>query len=190
MRIDLTGQTFGRWTVIGPSGSRAKDRSLIWVCKCICGTIKEVGRGSLRSANSKSCGCFRAEALSKRATHGHTKSGHRTSEYIMWKSARHRALINNVSFNIELIDIIIPKFCPVLNIELDRTHSKSHDNSPSLDRIVPSLGYTKGNVVVISHRANTIKNKATWQELLRVSEWLKGELQCKEKTNSLKVGAS
>jgi hypothetical protein len=47
------------------------------------------------------------------------------------------------------------------------------NNSPSLDRIVPELGYVEGNVVWISNRANILKRDATWEELQRVAEWLK-----------------
>jgi hypothetical protein len=42
---------------------------------------------------------------------------------------------------------------------------KPTDNSPSLDKIIPSLGYVRGNVQVISQRANSIKRDATLAEL-------------------------
>ena len=45
--------------------------------------------------------------------------------------------------------------------------------SPSLDRIVPHLGYIEGNVAVISSRANNIKSYATWQEIKMVSDWVR-----------------
>lgn len=57
--IDLTGQRFGRWTVIGRGENRKKR--VFWTCKCDCGTIKDVASKSLRFGNSKSCGCFRKE---------------------------------------------------------------------------------------------------------------------------------
>lgn len=172
----IAGKRFGRWTVLGLAISTEKDGRRRWVCKCDCGTVKDIAEGSLRSANSRSCGCLRVEELIARVkTHGQSTRGGRTSEYDMWKSARHRALLHHLPFNIELTDIVVPQYCPVLNIKLDKTHSKSHDDSPSLDRLVPSLGYIKGNVCVISHRANSIKSNATWQELLSVSEWVKKE---------------
>ena len=45
------------------------------------------------------------------------------------------------------------------------------DNSPSLDRIVPELGYIPSNVVVISYKANAIKRNATPQEIRRVADF-------------------
>lgn len=50
---------------------------------------------------------------------------------------------------------------------------KVHQASPQLDRIDNTKGYTKDNVVVVSKRANTIKNDATVQELCKVAEFYK-----------------
>ena len=57
--IDLTGQKFGRWTVL----ERAFNgkREVYWLCQCDCGTIKQVKAASLRSGRSTSCGCYHAE---------------------------------------------------------------------------------------------------------------------------------
>jgi ribosomal protein L9 len=46
------------------------------------------------------------------------------------------------------------------------------DISASLDRLNPSLGYIEGNVVVISMKANAIKNAYGAQDIARVAEWL------------------
>lgn len=78
---------------------------------------------------------------------------------------------SNIPFNLTIEDIFIPEYCPVLNIELKVGDGKTHDNSPSLDRIVPELGYVKGNVMVVSHKANRIKNNAKTYELKRVYEF-------------------
>lgn len=57
--IDMTGQRFGRWTVI----ERAENRGsrVFWTCKCDCGEMKDVSGKSLRYGDSKSCGCLRRE---------------------------------------------------------------------------------------------------------------------------------
>lgn len=81
----------------------------------------------------------------------------------LFYAARFRAKENKLDFDIELSDIIIPTECPVLGIEIST--SKEKNNSPSLDKIIPSLGYTKGNVRVISWRANWIKNNMTPEEV-------------------------
>jgi hypothetical protein len=73
---------------------------------------------------------------------------------------------------------IYPKdgFCPALGIPLE-WGGKVYHNSPSLDRIVPSLGYVKGNVAFLSHKANLIKSDATTAEICAVAEYLK-ETNC------------
>lgn len=92
----------------------------------------------------------------------------------MVRGARYRARIKGLPFNIDKSDVVIPDVCPVLGIPLFTSHGKHTDNSPSLDRVVPSLGYVKGNVVVISNLANTIKTNATWDQIALVALWLKG----------------
>lgn len=71
-------------------------------------------------------------------------------------SAKSRAAKKGREFNIELSDIVIPAECPVLHTKMV---------APSLDRIDSSKGYIKGNVRVISARANLLKSNATVEEL-------------------------
>lgn len=78
--------------------------------------------------------------------------------------ARSRARKYNLDFNIDLEDVIIPKQCPLLEIPIFRD-GRHDDNSCSLDRINSRLGYIKGNVWVVSSRANRIKNDASLEEL-------------------------
>ena len=89
-----------------------------------------------------------------------------------------RAKSNNIPFNLTLEDIIVPDRCPVLNIPLVKNHGHKgyFADSPSVDRIIPELGYTKGNIRVISNRANLLKNNATVQELELVLNDLRGIL--------------
>lgn len=91
----------------------------------------------------------------------------------MLSDAKVRASKRGLEFNLELMDIIVPAMCPYLNIPLDTNNSCKRDNSPTLDRIVPELGYVQGNVEVISERANRIKNDANSSELLAIGTRLK-----------------
>lgn len=88
-----------------------------------------------------------------------------SQEFRMYRAARCRALRDGVPFSITPQDIIIPEFCPVFGFRLERAKGKATSASPSLDKIVPSLGYVRGNVWVISNRANTLKHDATVEEL-------------------------
>ena len=80
-------------------------------------------------------------------------------------SARQRAFKKGLAFDIELSDLVLPAMCPLLGIPLLKGAGKICAGSPSLDRINPALGYVKGNVWVISFKANAIKQNATVQEL-------------------------
>jgi hypothetical protein len=88
----------------------------------------------------------------------------------LWLNAKKRAETKNLDFNIELEDLTIPEFCPILNIPIFTGSKSNYDNSPSLDRINNELGYVKGNIKVISTLANTMKNKATIEQLLTFSK--------------------
>ena len=89
------------------------------------------------------------------------------------KTARHRAKVLNLEFNITYEDVPIPDLCPMLNISLIRSKGKgASPNSASIDRIDPNKGYVKGNVHVISYRANTIKSNANLSELQQIVKFL------------------
>lgn len=60
--IDLTGQFFGRWTVLRYDHT-ASNGDAYWACRCICGTIKSVNGYHLRSGRSTSCGCLVVELM-------------------------------------------------------------------------------------------------------------------------------
>ena len=89
----------------------------------------------------------------------------------MWNSAKRRAQNKGIPFSITIEDIVIPKKCPVLGIPLAVGDMTPSSNSPSLDRIIPQKGYVKGNIIVISNKANTIKNNATVEEIKKVAEF-------------------
>jgi hypothetical protein len=89
----------------------------------------------------------------------------------LWSSVKNRANRLGLPFDLSPSDIIIPTHCPILGIVIDPSYTKRSDNSPSVDRVVPSRGYVKGNVVVISWRANRLKSDASVDELRRIASF-------------------
>jgi hypothetical protein len=94
--------------------------------------------------------------------------------------AKARAKLKGLPFDISIFDIEIPTHCPLLGIKLTYAAS-GHNNAAdgvSLDRIEPEKGYVAGNVWVISHRANRIKNDATAEELRMIADNLGARIGC------------
>ena len=87
----------------------------------------------------------------------------------LYDSAKSRATLKGREFDIELSDVIIPQLCPVFGTPMKQ---------PSIDRIDSNKGYIKGNVRVISRRANVLKNNATVAEMRLVL----ADLECIETT--------
>lgn len=92
-------------------------------------------------------------------------------------SARNRAKAQGVPFELTLDDLKIPTYCPVFNIPLNYGKGMGpQKDSPSLDRIDPSKGYIRGNVQIISNKANVMKQDATKEDLLKFANWIINEL--------------
>jgi len=148
------------------------DKLAHWLCVCNCGKEVSVSGQALRSGNTTSCGCMRAERARQtgrnNVIHGHARFGQQTHEYLLWLSASRRAKRDGTTFTITPDDIHIPEFCPLLGVRLERGIGIHTSSSPSLDRRVNSRGYVKGNIWVISYRANSWKSNFTLTELKRM----------------------
>jgi len=96
-----------------------------------------------------------------------------SKRYNMWKRAHKAARLFGIPCTLKLEDIPeIPDVCPVLGIPLNK-HSKTRGpDSPSLDKVIPALGYIPSNVRIISWRANDLKKNATLEELKRLVEYM------------------
>lgn len=87
---DISGQKFGRLTAIECVGKN-KYNYAVWRCRCECGNETNVPGNSLRSGNTKSCGCLNMENSTNRivslnTTHGKTH----TRLFRVWSSMRNR----------------------------------------------------------------------------------------------------
>jgi hypothetical protein len=83
------------------------------------------------------------------------------------RSARQRAKQKNMECNITQNDIHIPKICPVFKVPF----VKGTEYAPSLDRIDNTKGYTPENIVVVSRKANVMKNNGSVQDLKMLVEY-------------------
>jgi hypothetical protein len=96
---------------------------------------------------------------------------------VMLYGARRRAKRFNVPFTITVEDIEIPDRCPVFGFTfIGPPKTIGSDTavmrSPSLDRIVPRLGYVPGNVQVISLKANLLKSSRPIAQWVAISRWM------------------
>lgn len=92
----------------------------------------------------------------------------------MLNRAQQRAKRQGIECNISWEDIIIPEYCPVLGIKLQRHEGSpgGRNNSPALDRVDNSRGYVVGNILVISHLANMMKSCADDDSLIKFANWV------------------
>ena len=101
------------------------------------------------------------------------KSGKTMEEYRVQRlleASRRRGREKNIPYDIvSYKEIEIPTHCPYLNVELDYDGTRGK-NAASIDKIIPELGYTKGNIQIISMLANQMKSNATIEELLTFSQ--------------------
>lgn len=93
----------------------------------------------------------------------------------LWYKAKTRARDRGLSFDLTPEDLPVPDVCPVLGIPLFHGAKTRCDNSPTVDRLRPELGYIKGNARVISWRANALKSNGTLEELQKIVAYMRGE---------------
>lgn len=104
-------------------------------------------------------GYHEKEKLQRRESHK------RNIIHNMLSRAKQRALKYGYCFDISDSDIVIPKVCPLLNIPFVLGEGSEYEYTPTIDRIDNTKGYTRDNIWIISKKANSMKNSATFEEL-------------------------
>jgi hypothetical protein len=131
-----------------------------------------------REINRRSMAKQRAEDPARFTAHARKQRVEQPALYL-WNHARKRALLLGVAFDLEVTDISVPEFCPVLGLKLEwgfGQRASANRSAPSLDRMHPAKGYTKGNVYVISNRANHLKNNGSLVEFEQIVAYMRGAL--------------
>ena len=101
---------------------------------------------------------------------------------ILLQRIRSKCNKENIPFDLDITDIVIPDVCPVFGIPLRfggtrGYYSTATEGSPSVDRIDSTGGYVKGNIVIVSWRANRIKGNATAEELRLLADFYNKEVK-------------
>lgn len=101
------------------------------------------------------------------------ESANNNPERTLWQSARANAKVYGREFSIEISDIIIPNVCPFFGTPMKVARGQGiNPYAPSVDRVDSSLGYIKGNIQVISKKANVMKSNATKEELIKFAKYI------------------
>jgi hypothetical protein len=185
--LDLTGKTFGRWTVLrrGPNGGgphRAR-----WECVCACGTTATLKRQVLVSGNSKSCGCYKRDRLTSKR---HGPGEHGFGRYLSAYKADARRRGHAFALTDAEVRTLATGQCHYCGVPPFRrrmgTLRGAHGTTITtlehgaficngIDRIDSKIGYVRGNVVSCCRDCNiaksTLSSKAFLALVLRIYNW-------------------
>lgn len=160
--VTTIGQEFNNWTVIKSSG-----KSGYWLCKCKCGTLREIQQWAFHSGHTKSCGCLFKLGFGKDSVRW-KGVGDVTGR--LWCNIVSNAKKRNIQINIT-IDYVWELYqkqngkCALSGIDIPLSYAKLYPNGAtkqlsiaSLDRIDSSKGYIKGNVWWVHKDINYMKH--------------------------------
>jgi hypothetical protein len=169
-RKDEVGKTYGRLTVLEYAGVMPDRGGALWNCKCECGNEYTAWGVSLRSGNTKSCGCFQRDAAAARlskapgyaATNRAIESiqGNARKRRIAWHLTRDQAadLLGQNCF-----------YCNVEPLQVARSINETLLYN-GIDRLDSAIGYVSGNVVPCCGTCNRAKGSMTLAEF---EAWLR-----------------
>lgn len=103
----------------------------------------------------------------------------------MISRAKYRAEEKSIPFSITKEDLVYTEICPLLEIPLNWKGGPREDNTPSLDRVIPELGYIPGNVRIISNLANMMKSSANFSQLITFAKNINNYLENKDIVQSI-----
>lgn len=175
--MNLTGKTFGRWTVKGVG--KRRGRRQYWSCQCVCGECREVLEQNLTNGRSQSCGCLSREMAAERLRNrpdAHHLS--RTRLYKIWIKLRDRCTNkSNPRY----------RFYGGRGIKVVREWNdfflfqkwaveSGYSDELSIDRIDNDQGYSPSNCRWVSQKEQVRNRRCTAQETINgttksVAEW-------------------
>jgi hypothetical protein len=193
-KYDLTGLRFGRLTIKNINPEITKSRKRQWDCLCDCGKTTIVASDKLLGGRTKSCGCLRdsrennpsgdRQGQRKRAIE---KYGEALASTNIWYKAANRITFKAKYKNIPIgfdsvmelafyLREIAPSKCPVFRIPFVTKGNRPNPQSMSVDKIDPRKGYVRGNIQILSYKANAMKQDATPEQLKQFAQWALKEM--------------
>lgn len=157
--VDLSGQVFGRLTVVNRVPSVKGQGGVVWNVVCECGSTRKVLSNSLRSGNSKSCGCLVKDVQrGLRLTHGMSRTREYRTWYHMWDRCTNK---NNASYSRYggrgvSVD---PEWQDLQRFIADMGNHPG--GGLTLERVNNDLGYSAENCVWASSQAQTDNRSIT-----------------------------
>ena len=173
INANLTGKRYGRLVVSREAG-RHKDRSILWECKCDCRKIIIVKAKSLKSGETKSCGCLQK-----------LQSG-RAAKRKLYKSYITNAKGRKVKFDLREKEFLTLTslncyYCRIKPHQISRKGNNGVYVYNGLDRIDNALGYIKENVRPCCFNCNRAKWNMSEKEFLT---WVKRLCESRTKHHS------
>lgn len=112
----------------------------------------------------------------KKAREGALRAYYRNWYSALYSRVKRRARKRGIQFEVtrEYVKQLKVDTCPVFGVPLV-LEPGVQDNSPSLDRVIPALGYVEGNLRIISNRANRMKYDGTAAEHEAIAAYIKRE---------------
>lgn len=170
---DLTGNVYGRLTVIRLDSRKIKPKSklpsIYWLCKCICGKEKIIAGSSLRQNLTKSCGCIVKESGLKISRNRSSPRGAFDDLYNVYKrNAKRRNLIFNLTIDdFKILTSNNCHYCSIPPLQIRKSQSKYNPESKNytyngIDRLDSTKGYILENVVSCCHTCNIMKRDQSY----------------------------
>ena len=163
-RIDIACQRFGRLIAVRYDHTNT-DNKAVWLCECDCGDMCYVAAKSLRSGNTKSCGCYRHDRQIESAT---KHNGCGTRLHRIWSTMKTRCYNpNNHRYKwygakgITVCDEWLHDFSAFRDWAL----SNGYTDDLTIDRVDEAKGYEPSNCRWIPHSENSRKaNNKRWHK--------------------------
>lgn len=156
-RRDLTGQIFGKLTVIKEDGvilwGARKATNVAWECACECGVTVRIATASLSTGNTRSCGCVAATKASNRGDRQASFSTH-------YHATKTNAVRRGIGFFLTCpeFEAIVVKDCTYCGDKPSRQRRQNHLKVNGIDRLDTNQPYVLDNCVPCCTICNTMKH--------------------------------